>query len=604
MAPRRAAAARALPPPAPVPAPGPPTPQRKRPGARLFPLALLLVLALAPAPAGAVSDRASWSGARPCITPPSPLCPHPTRPRPPPNPSFPTPSATLPTLGLGKVSWLDRWRVWGYHSNVTTLAELDCASLAAPPAAAAAAAAACGPLFALPEALAPPANGSGVRGAALLAALARDAYPEAFGVPDGREYHCALARKLRALGASNVTFVQDRLTNAAVVRAGRHVLLVLRGTDGRLEEASNGEWASDGARLWLKGVRVHGGFLLTPRHVLPTVVRLLREAVEQAAAEAGGGSGSAERRVQAFAEDEAEQRLQEQEEELAAAAGGNATAAARAATAAPASNGTARAAAPQGSPRQLASGGSAEAPPSLAAAAHRAAGAVVNAANAAKAALRAALVPPGPAVPPLVFIVGHSRGGGLATLLAAMLASGYPRSVGLHLAGVYTFGAPKVRRRRHGLRRRRARPMAARLSPAERLSHLTHARPAPAAIHRTRQVGNKWFAREYGYHLGRITYAWWNEKDAVPFLPPQVWLGYRHLPPGTRWRVWRGACERARCGAADALAGRTCLARDCPPSFAPVCRLNQDADHPPCAYADNIRACLPAGALADCLASL
>lgn len=66
---------------------------------------------------------------------------------------------------------------------------------------------------------------------------------------------------------------------------------------------------------------------------------------------------------------------------------------------------------------------------------------------------------------PRLYLIGHSRGGGLATVLAAQLDSVYFKTVGKDLAGVYTFGAPKV--------------------------------------------GNKRFVQGYAYHLGKITYAWW-----------------------------------------------------------------------------------------------
>jgi hypothetical protein len=396
--------------------------------------------------------------------------------------------------------------VWGYHSNVTTLAELACEapSGAAPPPPAPPP---CGPLLARPEWLAPPRDGRDARTAALLMALARDAYPKTFGLPDGRAYRCAWARKLRTLGASNVTFVQDKLMNAAVAVAGPHVLLVIRGTDSELEKGNNGEWASAGARLWLRGVRVHGGFLVTARHVLPTVVRLLQEAMEQAAAAAGGGAVAAGEQAQereAFAQ-ELEQQQQQQGEEDEEEEGeqelraGNATAVAvEAGTPGAAGNGTALALPPllDAAARQralLAAAGAAAAatagePPllSLASAAQHAraaVGAVAGAAAGAQATLRAMAAPGDLGMPPKIFLAGHSRGGGLVTVLAALLASAYPKSIGRHLAGVYTFGAPKV--------------------------------------------GNKGFVEQYASRLGRITYAWWNELDNIPLLPPQVRGGRR-----------------------------------------------------------------------------
>ena len=66
---------------------------------------------------------------------------------------------------------------------------------------------------------------------------------------------------------------------------------------------------------------------------------------------------------------------------------------------------------------------------------------------------------------PRLYLMGHSRGGGLATVMAAQLDSGHYITVGRYIAGVYTFGAPKV--------------------------------------------GNKKFVQGYAWRLGKITYAWW-----------------------------------------------------------------------------------------------
>lgn len=71
-----------------------------------------------------------------------------------------------------------------------------------------------------------------------------------------------------------------------------------------------------------------------------------------------------------------------------------------------------------------------------------------------------------------------------------------------------------------------------------------------------------------------------NQQDVVPFLPPQVWLGYHHLNPESRWRIWDGACQQARCGLQDMLGGKTCVARDCPNMAAAVCGFNLERDHP------------------------
>jgi hypothetical protein len=53
------------------------------------------------------------------------------------------------------------------------------------------------------------------------------------------------------------------------------------------------------------------------------------------------------------------------------------------------------------------------------------------------------------------------------------------------------------------------------------------------------------------------------------------------------------------------LAGRPCLAYDCPPNWNSICRFKQEPDHQPAVYAARIKACLPGGALpAACLAAL
>jgi hypothetical protein len=91
----------------------------------------------------------------------------------------------------------------------------------------------------------------------------------------------------------------------------------------------------------------------------------------------------------------------------------------------------------------------------------------------------------------------------------------------------------------------------------------------------------------------------------VPFLPPQVWLGYRHLEPESRWRVWNGTCAQAHCSIFDMAAGRACLSLDCPTVTAAVCMFNEERDHKQQAYVSSLRKCMPRSAVPDaCLAAI
>jgi hypothetical protein len=146
-------------------------------------------------------------------------------------------------------------------------------------------------------------------------------------------------------------------------------------------------------------VKVHGGFLATSRHALPTMLEVIKEALDQA-------------------------RTELRQSEPAAAP-------APAAAAPAAANGTAGEAA-----------GDATSAPAAAAA-----GAAPNA-----------------EAEPKLYLLGHSRGGGLATVMAAQLSSAHFQEAGRFIAGIYTFGAPKV--------------------------------------------GNKKFVQSYGKRLGQVTYAW------------------------------------------------------------------------------------------------
>jgi triacylglycerol lipase len=74
-----------------------------------------------------------------------------------------------------------------------------------------------------------------------------------------------------------------------------------------------------------------------------------------------------------------------------------------------------------------------------------------------------------------VIITGHSLGGALATLCADVVAD-----LGVDIAGVYTFGSPRV--------------------------------------------GNRTFARQYNEDLAEVTYRVVNARDPVPWLPLPLWI--------------------------------------------------------------------------------
>jgi len=458
-------------------------------------------------------------------------------------------AAGLPTLGLGQITWFDSWEIKTHKINITTLDRLACpAQPTATATAAAAASAAQGPAAAAESQPAPcphllkqpewlnPSSANDTRSAALMMSLSRDAYPKYLRMADDQAYRCAVVDRWRGLGVSNVTFVDTELFHAAVARAGRNVFVVIRGTDGQLQEENNGRWASESARLWvLHRVRLHGGFLVTARHVMPALALLLKEAFAQVAAEVGGSGagragGGAAAMIAAAAEEE-KAALAMMKEDAAAAATVQAASISTNATAESA------AAAEAAATQQL--------PPPLPVVDKRKAG-----------------DDPLSSHPARLYFAGHSRGGAMSIVLSALLTSYYPVTLGRQIAGVYSFAAPKV--------------------------------------------GNLAFAREYSFRFRGKVYDWWNERDLVPSLPPQVWLGYWHLMDSTsRWRIWDGVCERASCGVADALAGRKCLALDCPTWMSADCSFSEKNYHPPNLYVDKIKACLPPQVLPDaCLANL
>ena len=160
-------------------------------------------------------------------------------------PARPAAAVRMPTFGLGKVDILQNLAALKWSRlTVTPMRQLpgrcgvalDAAGRLTPPPTEPAAA--CGPQLADAGWLRAPENDT--RGAALMMALSRDAYPKVFNLTQGPDWQCAFVRKAAALGATNVTFLDSYLFNAAVVVAPPNVFLVIRGTDGRKQEESNG----------------------------------------------------------------------------------------------------------------------------------------------------------------------------------------------------------------------------------------------------------------------------------------------------------------------------------------------------------------------------
>jgi hypothetical protein len=73
---------------------------------------------------------------------------------------------------------------------------------------------------------------------------------------DGPEHRCRFSAKWRALGADAVTFVDSELTNIAMLRAGRRVFVLHRGTWTDAQDANNRKECAVGWGGGVGGVRL------------------------------------------------------------------------------------------------------------------------------------------------------------------------------------------------------------------------------------------------------------------------------------------------------------------------------------------------------------
>ena len=143
----------------------------------------------------------------------------------------------------------------------------------------------------------------------------------------------------------------------------------------------------------------------------------------------------------------------------------------------------------------------------------------------------------------------------MAIVLASLLSSSYPRSIGSRIAGIYTYGGwpqPEARRLPQG-------PIVRLLNKCQHETGTTSSSPHPHTHAHTLmcaagapKVGNLAFVGEYSWRLGSKTYAWWNKLDKIPWLPPQVGQGSReggaNKSVGSHSAASQGCVQRSATG--------------------------------------------------------